>query len=98
LKDFALLAKDYHKSSIYDIDGDGVITFDDISLLIDYYLDDSRWQSFFVVYPNGDFNHDNKVDFFDFAILANLWHNGTEVQRGIEDLKALCDNWLYGTN
>jgi hypothetical protein len=98
LEDFAILAKDYHKSSVYDLTGDGIITLEDIGILLNYYLDDSRWESFLTVYPQGDFNHDNKVNFIDFARLGNLWHNGTEAQRSIEDLEKLCDNWLYGTN
>ncbi|MBA7628659.1 hypothetical protein ES703_36154 [subsurface metagenome] len=30
------------------------------------------------VYPAGDLNHDGRVDFFDFAIVASHWLEGTE--------------------
>jgi hypothetical protein len=67
-------------------------------LLLNYYLEDSRWETFLTVYPQGDFNYDNKVNFIDFSILADSWSDGTPAETNIEDLKALCDNWLYGIN
>jgi hypothetical protein len=96
LEDFAILASAYHSASGYDLDGDGIITINDISELFSYYLDDSRWTDFLTVYPQGDFNQDNKVDFTDFAKMATLWRNGTTVETNIDDLEALCENWLYG--
>jgi hypothetical protein len=33
---------------------------------------------FLRVYPAGDLNHDGRVDFGDFAIMANNWPAGVE--------------------
>jgi len=41
-------------------------------------------------YPAGDLNEDCRVDFFDFAILAQDWLAGT----GWDDLATLADGWL----
>jgi len=41
-------------------------------------------------YPVGDLNQDCRVDFIDFAILAQNWLVGT----GWNDLSNLADNWL----
>jgi len=69
-----------------------------LPVLLNYYLDDTRWDSFLNAYPQGDFNQDNKVNFFDFEKMAELWRNGTPVETNLDDLEALCDNWLYGVN
>jgi len=98
LEEFALLADDYLSSDEHDLTGDGMVDLEDISLLLNYYLDDTRWESFLIVYPSGDFNHDNKVNMIDFARLADLWLNGSPNETNLENLTALCENWLYGTN
>jgi hypothetical protein len=42
-------------------------------------------------YPVGDLNKDCRVDFFDFAILAQDWLTGSDWN----DLTDLAGNWLY---
>jgi len=42
-------------------------------------------------HPAGDLNEDCRVDFFDFAVLAQDWLNVSDWG----DLKDLADNWLY---
>lgn len=44
-------------------------------------------------YPTGDINHDCRVDFVDFAILAQDWLVGSDW----DDLTNLADNWLECT-
>ena len=44
-------------------------------------------------YPAGDINEDCRVDFFDFAILAQQWLAGSD----LEDVATLAGNWLVCT-
>jgi hypothetical protein len=80
--------------SIYDINGDGFIDYDDLAILC------SNWLS---IEPNtqGDFNLDKTVNFSDFAGFASVWMTGHSIYDingdgfiDYEDLAILCGNWL----
>jgi lysophospholipase L1-like esterase len=58
--------QNYQATNIYDLNCDGIISYGDLAIICDNWLDDT-------VGNICDFNGDAIVDFFDFAELANVW-------------------------
>jgi hypothetical protein len=78
-----------------DIDGECRIMFGKNALRVDLGADEYYW-------PKADFNHDEIVNFFDFALFACHWHTpyadvnlAGDIDIEIDDLAAFCDDWLW---
>ena len=64
-----------------DLDGDGTVDLNDISLLAEYWLDDPNGTN-----PYAGVNDDNIVNFFDYALFAQDWmDDANPVFKGNQD-------------
>ena len=104
-KDFAVLAEQWKQTGVLSADispagGDGVVDYGDLEEFM------AQWLAG-IVEPIADINNDNKVNFKDFAVLAEQWKQTGVLSADIapeggdgvvdyEDLEAFTGQWLAG--
>jgi parallel beta-helix repeat protein len=80
-----------------DLDGEDRVMDGDYNniAIVDIGSDEYYW-------PKADFNHDEIVNFFDYALFAFHWHTpyadvnlAGDIDIEIDDLAAFCDDWLW---